>query len=104
MAGSKLTFSSNKYFKSLAAGDVARYVYKPSGGTAGVASTGAGFDFFVSLDGLTASDLIPMVVKWDDRAAVQGNYNPTWAVTVSGPIDIVIKDTNDTGSSCWEFV
>jgi hypothetical protein len=100
----KITFSSNKYYKSVAAGSTVRYVYKPSGGTAGVATTGAGFDFFASLDGATASDLVPLVVKWDDRAAVQGNCNSAWAVTVTGPIDIVIKDTNDTGSSCWEFV
>ena len=102
MAATQVTFDgNNKYFKSLASGDKAVYVYKPS---TSADATGAGFDFFASLNGATATDLIPLVVKWDDRAAVQGNCNPTWAVTVTGPMDIVIKNTNDTGSSCWEFV
>jgi hypothetical protein len=99
-----VTFTANKYYKSLASGVIANYAYKPSGGVAGVASTGAGFDFFVSLNGATATDLIPMVVKWEDRAPVQGICHAGWLVTMQGPIDFVIKDTNDTGSQCWEFL
>ena len=104
MAATQVTFTTNKYFKALAAGDVARYVYKPTGGTATAPITGAGFNFFTSLNGATATELVPLVVKWDDRAAVQGNCNPAWSVTVSGPIDIVIKNDTDEYASCWEFL
>ncbi len=101
MAATDITasFSSNKYYKSLAAGDTARYVYKQ-----GTGGNNRGAQFYISLDGATASDLVPMIVKWDDRAAVQGYCNAQWAPTITGPIDFVIDNSNDSGASYFEFV
>jgi hypothetical protein len=104
MAAVQVTFSANQAYRSLASGSVARYVYKPTGGTATAEQTGRGFNFFASLNGATATDLIPLVTKWDDRAPVQGNCNNQWAVTISGPMDYVIKNDQDQYASCWEFL
>jgi hypothetical protein len=101
MAATNITgsFVSNKYYKSLAAGEKAVYVYKPS-----ATSNNRGAQFYISLDGATASDLVPMVVKWDDRSAVQGYCNQQWAPTIHGPVDFVIDNTNDSSASYYEFV
>ena len=94
-----ITFTTDKYYKSLASGDTAVYVYKK-----GTTGNGRGAQFYVSLDGATASDLVPMIVKWDDRAAVQGYCNEQWAPTITGPIDFVIDRTNDPNCSVFEFI
>ena len=101
MAATDITgsFASNKYFKSLAAGETARYVYKPS-----ATSNSRGAQFYVSLNGATATDLVPLIVKWEDRAAVQGYVNAQWNCSVVGPIDFVIDNSNDSGASYYEFV
>lgn len=102
MAATQITFgtpSANKYYKSLAAGQVANYVYKPS-----ATSNSRGAQFYISLNGSTATDLVPMIIKWEDRAAVQGYVNAQWAPTVTGPVDFVIDCSNDPTATYFEFV
>jgi hypothetical protein len=88
----------------VAAGVTLNYVYRPST-SAATPSTGRGAQFYVSTDGLNTvtANLVPLIVKWEDRAAVQGYCNPQWAISVTGPIDIVIDKTNDMNASYFSF-
>lgn len=85
---------------TLAAGETRSYVYLPTS-----TSNNRGARFYVTHDGTNtdATQLTPLIVKWDDRAAVQGYCNPQWAIPVHGPIDIVIDISDDVGCTITEF-
>jgi hypothetical protein len=84
---------------TVAAGTTYNFAYKGS-----ATSTGRGAQIWASIDaGLTSSSLIPLVVKWDDRAAVQGYVNPQWICSVTGPIDIVLDKSNDMDATYYQF-
>jgi len=85
---------------TVAAGVTYNFAYKPVAG-----STGRGAQVWVTLDGLNtnAANLIPLIVKWEDRASVQGYVNPQWICSVSGPIDIVLDKSNDMTANYFQF-
>ena len=85
---------------SIPAGTTYTYVYKP-----GTSSTGRGAQVWVTVDGLNtiAANLVPLTVKWEDRAAVQGYVNAQSVLSVSGPIDIVFDASNDLTSTYFQF-
>jgi hypothetical protein len=84
----------------VAAGVTYNYAYKPATGT----DNNRGAQFYASLDGTTtAAFLAPLIVKWEDRAAVQGYVNPQWMISVTGPVDIVIDRSSDPTCSIYSF-
>jgi len=85
---------------TVAAGVTYNFAYKPVAG-----STGRGAQVWVTLDGFNTNvtNLIPLIVKWEDRAAVQGYINPQWICSVAGPIDIVLDKSNDINASYYQF-
>ena len=110
MAATTVTFNQTSPFSSVAnsmstiipvaAGTTYNFAYQPS-----TTSNGRGAQIWLSLvsGSYTAANLVPLVVKWEDRAAVQGYVNPQWICSVTGPVDIVLEKSNDMTATYYQF-